>query len=177
MSVGPQRLASLHVGCADCLAVVLEPGSPFTFFEHPFALRPWSAHKAWKGSHVLQVQRDGDAHAAWKFFDVQGVFTHWYVNFQEPLLRHVTAGGGGAFETADLGIDIVFPPDGSHWEWKDVDDPAAMLASGRISHIEHDRIRAETGSVAARLHAGTRWSPWDDWRLGEPSPEPAACRG
>lgn len=150
-----------------CLAVLLEPGSPFRFFEHPFGLHPWSRLREWSGSTVLQVQRDGDAHAAWKFFDPDGAFTHWYVNFQAPVVRAADARGGGAFETADHGIDIVFPADGSPWQWKDVDDPDAMVAAGRISPDERDRIRAEAAAVAARMDAGDRWwSVWDDWQPG-----------
>jgi hypothetical protein len=157
----------------DCLAVLLEPGSPFTFFEHPFGRHPWSRFEAWSGSTVLQLQRAGEAHAAWKFFDDRGAVTHWYVNFQEPFVRHVEGAGGGAFDTADLGIDIVVPADGSPWRWKDVDDPDAMVGAGRISCVERDRIRAEAEAVAARLDAGTRWwSPWERWQLGDPSPEP-----
>jgi hypothetical protein len=159
-----QPVTVVHDG-DDCLAVLLEPGSPFRFFEHPFAPHPWSRLAAWSGSTVLQLQRDGEAHAAWKFFDLSGNVTHWYVNFQEPVVRHVSVAGGGAFDTADLGIDIVVPRDGSRWQWKDVDDPDAMVATGRITSADRDRIRAEAAGVAARLDAGERWwSSWDDWR-------------
>lgn len=155
----------------DCLAVLLEPGSPFTFFAHPFGPHPWSRFQAWSDSTVLQVQRDGDAHAAWKFFDAHGTFTHWYVNFQEPVVRHLEPAGGGAFDTADLGIDIVLPADGTPWQWKDLDDPDLMVRSGRISSAERSRIRTEADSVAARLDAGVRWwAPWDGWQLGDPPP-------
>jgi hypothetical protein len=74
----------VHDG-AECLAVLLEPGSPFSFVDHPFGPHPWHAHRAWTGSTVLQVQRDGDAHAAWKFFDRGGVVTHWYPGDACPL--------------------------------------------------------------------------------------------
>ncbi|MGY2130111.1 DUF402 domain-containing protein [Blastococcus sp. SYSU DS0617] len=159
----------------DCLAVLLEPGSPFTFFRHPFGAHPWHAHRVWTGSSVLQLQREGDAHAAWKFFDLHGVVTHWYVNFQEPVVRHVAPGGGGAFETADLGIDIVCPSDGHSWEWKDVDDPDRMVATGRISAAERDSIRAEAAAVGRRLDAGARWwATWDDWHPGDAPPPPGA---
>ena len=155
---------------AGCLAVLLQPGSPFGFPEHPFGPHPWSHLRAWSGSTVLQLQRDGDAHAAWKFFDAAGTATHWYVNFQEPVVRHVGPDGGGAFDTADLGIDIVFARDGG-WEWKDVDDPDRMVASGRITPAERDRIRAEAAAVAGRLDAGIRWwAPWDGWHPGDPPP-------
>ncbi len=157
----------------DCLAVLLEPGSPFTFVAHPFGPHPWSRFEAWSGSTVLQVQRPGEAHAAWKFFDAQGAFTHWYVNFQEPFIRHVDGAGGGVFDTADLGVDIVLPADGSPWQWKDVDHPDAMVEACRISPGERDRIRVEADSVAARLDAGRRWwSPWDGWQVHDPVPDP-----
>jgi len=154
------------------LAVLLQPGSPFSFPDHPFGPHPWSRFDRWSGSSVLQVQRDGESHAAWRFFDLRGVATRWYVNFQLPVVRHVGPGGGGAFETADLGIDIVFAPDGRCWEWKDVDDPDLMVASGRITPAERDRIRAEVAAVAARLDAGTRWwTTWDEWHPRDaPSP-------
>ncbi len=169
-----QPVTVVHDG-AECLAVLLVPGSPFTFFAHPFGPHPWNRHRAWQGSSVLQLHRDGDAHAAWKFFDLRGAFTHWYVNFQEPVVRDVSRDGGGAFSTADLGIDIVFPSDGSPWRWKDEGDPDQMVTSGRITDAERDRIRAEAGSVAASLQAGQRWwSAWDDWNPGDPSPHRAA---
>ncbi len=69
----------------DCLAVTLEPGSRFTFFAHPFGAHPWASYEVWSGSTVLQLQRDGDAYGVWKFFDLDQRFTHWYINFQEPV--------------------------------------------------------------------------------------------
>ena len=155
----------------DCLAVLVEPGSSFRLHDHPFGPHPWSRLDAWSGSTVLHLQRDGDAHAAWKFFDGTSAFTHWYVNFQEPVVRHVEPGGGGSFDTADLGIDIVFLTKGPGWVWKDAYDPDLMVASGRITAIERERIRAEAAAVAGRLEAGTRWwAPWDDWHPGDAPP-------
>lgn len=94
-----------------CLAVTVGPGAPFTFFAHPFGAHPWAGYAAWFGSTVLQLQRDGDAYAAWKFFDLDHQFTQWYINFQEPGVRRVDASGGGSYDTADLGLDIVIPGD------------------------------------------------------------------
>jgi hypothetical protein len=166
-----QPVTVVHDDDAGCLAVLLEPGSRFRFHDHPFGPHPWGRFDAWTGSTVLQLQRDGDAHAAWKFFDGAGACTHWYVNFQEPVVRHVAPDGGGVFETADLGIDIVCARDGGSWEWKDVDDPDLMVASGRITAGERDHIRAEAAAVAERLDAGRRWwAPWDDWHPGDAPP-------
>ena len=158
----------------DCLAALLEPGSAFRLHDHPFGPHPWSRFDAWTGSTVLHLQRDGDAHAAWKFFDSAGAFTHWYVNFQEPVVRHVDPGGGGSFDTADVGIDIVCAPDGAGWEWKDADDPDRMVTSGRITPAERDGIHWEAAAVAERLDAGTRWwAAWDAWHPGDDPPSTA----
>ncbi len=149
---------------ASCLAVLLTPGAPFKFFPHPFGAHPWSAQKVWSGSTVLQLQRDGDAYGVWKFFDLEQQFTHWYINFQEPLVRRVDAAGDGAFETADLGLDIVVPGDGSAWTWKDVGDPDEMVALGRITTEERVRIAKEAQGVASDLAADIRWwAGWDEW--------------
>ena len=148
-----------------CLAVLLKPGTRFTFFPHPFGAHPWAAHQVWRGSTVLQLQREGDAYAVWKFFDLEQRFTHWYINFQQPFVRHVDASGGGTFETADLGLDIVVPGDGSSWHWKDVEDPDEMVASGRITSAERAGIADEAERVAADLDADAGWwSDWDDWQ-------------
>jgi len=169
-----EQLVTVVHDDGHCPAVLLEPGSRLTFFEHPFGPHPWNGQRAWMSSSVLQVQRDGDAHSVWKFFDLCDTFTHWYVNFQAPLVRRVGPDGGGVFETADLGVDIVIPP-GQAWQWKDTDHPDAMVATGRISQAERDDIQREATSVAAQLDAGRRWwSPWDAWRPTEPPPEPVA---
>ena len=53
----------------EVLAVLLEPGSAFTFHEHPFGPHPWRRFAAWGGTTVLQLHREGDAYSVWKFFD------------------------------------------------------------------------------------------------------------
>ncbi|WP_158544880.1 hypothetical protein [Blastococcus sp. TF02-09] len=46
-----------------------------------------------------------------------------------------------------------------------------MVASGRITPAERERIRAEAAAVAGQLDAGTRWwAPWDDWHPGDVPP-------
>jgi predicted RNA-binding protein associated with RNAse of E/G family len=155
----------------DCLAVLLEPGSPFSFPTHPFGEHPWAVHQAWSGTRVLQLHRDGDAYGVWRFFDLDGLFMHWYINFEAPIVRHVDGAGGGGFDTNDYGVDIVIPADGSPWCWKDVDDPSAMVASGRISRSEEGQIMAEAQTVAEQLDAGLRWwSMWDGWTPGDAPP-------
>ena len=60
----------------------------------------------------------------------------------------------------DLGIAV---PDGA-WRWKDVQDLAPSLASGRITHDELLATLAAAAEVADLLDRGDRWwAPWDGW--------------
>lgn len=101
------------------------------------------------------------------------VFTHWYVNVEAPVVRRPDGTGGGGFDTDDHGIDLVVPTDGSPWRWKDIDDPAAMAAAGRITTAEAEQIHTDADAVAALLDADDRWwQPWDRWYPGNPAPPP-----
>jgi predicted RNA-binding protein associated with RNAse of E/G family len=112
----------------------------------------------------------------WKVF-TEGVFVHWYINVEAPIVRRPDGTGGGKFDTDDHGIDLVIPADGSPWRWKDVDDPEAMAAAGRITTAEAEQIHADADAVAALLDADDRWwQPWDRWRPGDPPPAPPAVR-
>ena len=66
-------------------------------------------------------------------------------------------------EVNDLQLDIVIAPDGS-WQWKDVQDLAPSLASGRITQDELLAVLAEADVVAGLLDRDERWwAPWDGW--------------
>ena len=107
----------------EVLAVLLEPGSPFTFHEHPFGPHPWRDQAAWGATTVLQLHREGDAYSVWKLFD-EGAFRYWYVNFEAPVVRHE-----GAFDTDDHGLDLIVHPGGRR-EWKDVEHLSELVTSG-----------------------------------------------
>ncbi|GIF46218.1 uncharacterized protein DUF402 [Asanoa ferruginea] len=146
----------------DELAVFLAEGTPLFFPDHPFGAHPWSARERWGETSVLQVQRPGDAHAVWGFFE-QGAFTGWYVNFQAPMRRW-----SHGFDTVDHGVDIWIPGGGPDWQWKDRDDVADLVRAGRLTAAEADDVWAETDKVAQALDRGERWwSRWDGW-----TPEP-----
>jgi hypothetical protein len=141
----------------DVLAVLLAPGSVFTFHEHPFGPHPWSAQAAWGGTTVLQLHRTGDAYGVWKVFDDDG-FRYWYVNFEAPVVRHPDG-----FDTDDHGLDLIVHPDG-RWEWKDVDHLAEMVTSGRMTRDEVVGVLHAAAGVADLLRTDDRWwAPWDDW--------------
>lgn len=69
------------------------------------------------------------------------------------------------------GTPMVFPPHPvphpwGHLEalWKDVQDLAPSLASGRMTHDELLATLAAAAEVADLLDCGDRWwAPWDGW--------------
>jgi len=139
------------------LATVQPEGARLSFPDHPVP-HPWSHVDAWRGTTVLKLRRTGDWYSVWKFFDSAGRFTSWYVNFETPCVR--TADG---VDVNDLQLDIVIDPDGS-WRWKDVQDLAPSLASGRITRAELFAVLDAAAEVADLLDRDQRWwSAWDDW--------------
>ena len=140
----------------DVLAVWLEPGSRFTFHDHPFA-HPWRHHDAWGEAHVLQLHREGDLYSVWKFFH-HDVFTHWYINFEAPIVRQPDG-----FDTDDYGLDLVIALDGTR-TWKDVDHLNSMLHAGRMTERQVLDVLAAAEDVTRLLDRDERWwSPWDLW--------------
>jgi hypothetical protein len=139
------------------LVTLQREGTPLTFPEHPVP-HPWGHLDAWQGTTVLKLRREDDWYAVWRFFDADGGFLSSYLNFETPYVR--CADG---IEVNDLQLDIVIPPDGD-WRWKDVQDLAPTLQSGRITHDELLSVLAEAAHVAELLDRGDRWwAPWDDW--------------
>jgi hypothetical protein len=142
----------------DVLAVVMVDGAPFGFPAHPFGPHPWSAHTGWTGPSLLQLHRPDDAYAVWGFFDGDRL-DHWYINFQRRYER-----GPGVFDTLDHGLDIVIGADG--WQWKDREDVADHVASGRLDAAQGAAVWETAEQVAADLDRGDQWwsARWQDWR-------------
>jgi hypothetical protein len=143
----------------DVLAVRLDPGSIFTFHEHPIGPHPWGGFTHWGGSIVLQLHREGDHYSVWKFFEPDGTFRYWYLNFEQPVVRL-----DRAFDTNDYGLDLIIHPDGRR-EWKDVEDLHGQRVQGRITIETVAAVLAEAHKVVAMLDADDRWwAGWDDWQ-------------
>ena len=142
----------------EVLATRLDPGSSFTFPDHPFGPHPWGAHEAWGSAIVLHLSRAGTAYGMWKFFDLDGTFRHWYANFEPPIVRVP-----GGYETDDHGLDLIIWPDGRR-EWKDVEDLHHQQAQGRISLETVGGVLQAAASLVALLDEDRRWwADWDDW--------------
>ncbi len=144
----------------DLLALHVAEGTPLEFPTHPFGPHPWSFTDRWRDTDVLQLLRPGDAYSVWGFFR-GGVRSGWYVNFQRRLERWA-----GGVDTLDHGVDIVVAADG-RWRWKDLDDVAEQVATGRLTAAEADEVWRETERVAAVLDgpaSGHWWAGWASWR-------------
>lgn len=145
------------------LAVLLEPGSTFTFPEHPFGPHPWRSFDHWIGTEVLQLYRTDLMYSVWMFFQNR-VFQNWYINFEAPLVRQADA-----IDTLDFGLDLIIEQDGAR-RWKDVEDLAPMLRSGRMTVAEMMSVLKAAEQVSRSLADNNRWwSTWDTWT---PPPNP-----
>jgi hypothetical protein len=141
----------------EVLATVQTDGAPLTFFDHPFGAHPWSHISAWRGPTVLKLRRNDTAYSVWKFFDGD-VFRHWYVNFEQSVVRR-----HDGIEVDDHQLDLVVEPDGTR-RWKDVEDLAPACASGRIDAAQLRAVLEAATEVSDRLAGDDRWwRSWDDW--------------
>ena len=123
----------------DVLAVRLDPGSSFRFPEHPHGPHPWAQHQAWGDAIVLQLSRRNTWYGVWKFFDIDGTFRHWYLNFEPPVVR-----SEGGIETDDFGLDPA--------------PPSVSGAPGRGDLSSLTPSRASTTAITRSTTISTEWA-------------------
>ena len=71
----------------DLLATYLAEGTPLEFPPGP-ETHPWASRQGWEGHGTLMLQRPGEMHAIWVFWQgPERTFHGWYVNIQEPFRR------------------------------------------------------------------------------------------
>jgi hypothetical protein len=142
----------------DVLATLKRDGTPLTFPDHPGGPHPWSHQTHWLGTTVLKLRRPDEWYSVWKFFDTEGEFISWYVNFERPYERRADG-----IDIDDLELDLVVHPDGRR-EWKDIEALDARLREGRFSLGDLQHVLAATPGVIELLDRDDRWwSRWDDW--------------
>lgn len=149
----------------DLLVTYLPSGSPLVYaadvaWPTPTGRHPWWPRAAWEGHGVLMLQRPGEAHAVWHFWEGDDRdFRCWYVNLQDPFRRTEIG-----YDTEDHELDIVVAPTGE-WVLKDDEALRERVREGRYPAGQEDAIRAEAERVGAMVTAGAPWwSPeWRDW--------------
>ena len=152
---------------AELLALYIAEGSELAYpdGDWPGGRHPWHGKERWRGHGVLQLQRTGEAHSVWLFWEgPERSLTYWYLNLQAPFRR--TAVG---IDTEDHELDVLLEPGGS-WRFKDEEWLDEWVRLGRWTPPEVAAIRAEGDRIAAELDAGRRWwsDDWADW-----TPDPA----
>ncbi|SCF46311.1 Protein of unknown function (DUF402) [Micromonospora mirobrigensis] len=120
---------------------------------------------AWERYDVLVLMPPQAAYSVWWFFD-DGVFAGWYVNLEEPCVRHP-----GGVDTTDLVLDLVVSPE-RRWEWKDADEFAERVGHPLyFDRATADGIRAEGERLIGLVEAAefpfdgtyTDFRPGPDW--------------
>lgn len=174
---GPSRWRSrawlevpVHVveDTVDHLITYIAPGAEFHFpagpWPTPDGLHPWHGRTGWEGNGCLMVQRPGEHHAVWHFWDgPERDFSCWYINLQTAFRRTPTG-----YDTQDLELDLVVLPDGS-WTLKDDDLMDDRVTEGRFTPELVQWARDLAGNLIDRLEAGDRW--WDEsWARWTPPP-------
>lgn len=142
-----------------------EFGFPPGHWPSPGGDHPWSTRTSWTGHGCLMVQRPGDHHAVWHFWDgPDRTFSNWYINLQTDFRRNADG-----YDTQDLEVDFVVLPDGT-WSLKDYELLNERVAEGRYWPELADWIRGLTAELTERLHSDKRW--WDDaWSQWTPPAE------
>ncbi len=165
----------------ELLATYIAEGAPFRFPAGPWptasGLHPWHGKRRWYGHGVLMLQRPGDMHSVWVFWQGERrELAGWYVNIQEPFRRTPLG-----YDTQDLELDIWVPRD-APWQWKDDELLEERVREGRYTPGQVAATRAEGTRIVAELDSGRRWwdDGWADWRP-DPAwprpefPEPEGC--
>jgi hypothetical protein len=145
----------------DLLALYVPEDSPLRFAADFFgAPHPWSHTDRWRGHGVLQLQRPGEMHSVWVFWEGDDrTFASWYINLQEPFRRTPLG-----IDTQDLELGIVISPDGA-WRYKDDEQMETWVERGRWTSAEVAAIRAEATRIGEQLEEDRRWwsDEWMDW--------------
>lgn len=152
------------------LAIFVDTGAEFVFpdgeWPTPDRNHPWHGRPHWEGHGCLMVQKPGEHHAVWHFWDgPDRAFRCWYINLQTAFRR-----SGDTLDTQDLELDLVVAPDGS-WEMKDWDDLDTRIVEGRFSPQLVEWIRALGLQLGAELDerrfwwdpSWSQWMPPSDW--------------
>ena len=89
------------------------------------------------------------------------LFREWYVNLEEPWRRTPIG-----FDSRDNLLDIVVAPDLSTWEWKDEDELAWAIDSGRHTADEAIAFRHEGHRALEQLRRGAFpfERDWPNWK-------------
>ena len=149
---------------AEHLVSYIAPGAEFGFpagtWPTADGRHPWADRTGWSGAGCLMVQRPGEHHAVWHFWDgPERTFRCWYLNIQTAFARTELG-----YDTQDLELDIVVAPDGSY-EVKDDDVMDDRISDGRYNADTVAWIRHYGRMLTNRLDTEGPWwdRSWASW--------------
>lgn len=98
-------------------------------------------------------------------FGREGELVSWYGNLEAPFARTPIG-----IDSRDFALDVIAYPDRT-WRWKDEDEFAHRLETGRDSTEHQARVRSAGQDFVRRFEAGSwpfdagwdRWRPPDEW--------------
>jgi hypothetical protein len=118
----------------------------------------------WGENRVLTLYRPGDAHTVSLFWaDSDDRFSGYYIDLLEPFQRTPVG-----FDTRDHVLDIWVETDRRRWTWKDEDELAWQIETGRMSQPPAEAIRAEGVRAVTRFLDSSEYERWVQWK-----PDPA----
>ncbi len=128
-------------------------------FQHRLTTSP----RTWRGSGVLRVMPRDAPFQVLHFWDDDGAFEGWYVNFEAPRSRV-----GTRLDSVDWHLDLWLDADGTP-TWKDEDEAQAAVGAGHLDPHELAVARATGETILATFDG---WlSDIGDWREFVPPPE------
>lgn len=123
--------------------------------EERFTADLTTGRRRWNGSDVLRVLFHDRPYQVLHFWK-DGVFTHWYVNFETP-----GRWTGRVIESRDWHLDLCIDIHGNG-AWKDEDEAALAVAHGQIAEHELQVVRESGDTIMADFD---RWlTDIGDWR-------------
>jgi len=122
-----------------------------------------TAPRRWTGPGVLRVLLPQTPYQVLHFWDAEGAFQKWYINFEAPMERT-----SGRVDTVDWHLDLVIDSDGAA-RWKDEDEAEAAVAAGQLP--EERLIEARHHAELILQDFAGFLSRVGDWRGFRPSEE------
>lgn len=115
-----------------------------------------TAPRSWQGGGVLRVMPTGQPFQVLHFWEDDGAFAGWYVNFESVRRRR-----GIWIDTMDWHLDLWLDPDGTP-TWKDEEEAAFAVAAGHLDPAALDTARRTGLEIIADFDGWLRTV--GDWR-------------
>jgi hypothetical protein len=110
--------------------------------------------REWYGNACLDLTPEGRAHMVRHFWADDGAFAGWYVNLQQPVVRHARG-----LDTTDLQLDLWIEPGGAV-TWKDEHHVEQAVRWGMFTQDVADAARREAERVLEEWPFPTGYEDW-----------------